>query len=149
MAENLKFRYKLDFNRKRYGASKWQLEEFDCIDLYMELLVLLNCKILDICRPCRHFLVWFIQILNCKWDTIRYIELEDAFKKATYLKEYLPEYILQRHFNENRKIIKKIIEDFRKGNNSKNVLHKYKKIFLEGNKKHSSFRDFILKKYIQ
>ena len=112
MAENLKFRYKLDFNRKRFGASKWQLEKFDCIDLYIELLVLINCEILDKCRPCRHFLVWIIKILSCKWDTIRYIELEDAFKKATYLKEFLPESILQRHFNENRKIIKKNNKEF-------------------------------------
>ena len=112
MAETLKFRYKLDFNRKRFGASKWQLEKCDCIDLYIELLVLINCKIPDKCRPCRHFLAWIIKILSCKWDTIRYIELEDAFKKATYLKEFLPESILQGHINENRKIIKKNNKEF-------------------------------------
>ena len=65
---NLDFtnKYKSDFGRKRYDTTKWQLEEFDCIDLYIELLVLLNCEILDKCRPCRHFLVWIIQILNSK-----------------------------------------------------------------------------------
>ena len=35
--------YKIDFSRKRYGATKWQYENIDCVDLYIELLILLNC----------------------------------------------------------------------------------------------------------
>ena len=50
----------------------------------MELLILLNCKVIDKCRPCRHFLKWVLKILQRKWGNIRYIELEEALNLARH-----------------------------------------------------------------
>ena len=65
--------YKIDMTRRRYGAARWHYESFDCIGLFIELLILLNCQFIDKCRTCRHLMRWVIEILFDKWDTIRFI----------------------------------------------------------------------------
>ena len=47
---------RIDFRNKRYGVARWQYEKLDCIDLYMEMLILINCRFIGTCRPCTHLL---------------------------------------------------------------------------------------------
>lgn len=59
---------KIELNRGRYGVCKKEFWYFDCIDLYIELLILLNCELIGKCRICRHILRWVVEILQNKWD---------------------------------------------------------------------------------
>ena len=126
-----------------YGVTKWQIQDLDCIELYIELLILLNCELIDRCKPCKHFLGWVIETSEYKWDTIKYIEFDEALQKANNLKQYVTEFAIQKHFKQNRNQFNKMRMKFRKGRNSKNVIFKYKKIFVERDKKHIDFRNFI------
>ena len=126
--------YKIDFSRKRYGATKWQYENFDCIDLYIELLILLNCRFIDRCRPCCHFLRWVIDILFYKWDSIRFIELEldDALKMANFFKKLVSKSVLFEHFNSNRKFLRRMIryvKKNKKGKTAKDIIFENESFF--------------------
>ena len=79
-----------------YGVTKWQIQDLDCIELYIELLILLNCELIDRCKPCKHFLGWVIETLEYKWDTIKYIEFDEALQKANNLKQYVTEFPIQK-----------------------------------------------------
>ena len=61
--KKVKVNHKIDFCRGTYGVRRWQYENFDCIDLYIELLIIINCEIIDRCRPCHLFLKWIVQLL--------------------------------------------------------------------------------------
>lgn len=75
-----------EMTRKRYGVCKWQYDQLDCIDLYIELLILLNCELIDRCQPCRHFLTFVLDCFKIKWDDIKFIEFEKALKLAKSIK---------------------------------------------------------------
>ena len=106
--------YKIDFGRKRYGATKWQDENFDCVNLYIKLLISLNCQFIDRSRPCRHFLRWIIEILHDKWDNIRLIDLDEALKMANFLKKSVSKSVLLEHFTSNHRLLKQIIRTVKK-----------------------------------
>ena len=61
---------RIDFRKKGYGVARWQHEKLDCIDLYMEMLILINCRFIGTCRPCTSLLKWVFDTLNRKWDNI-------------------------------------------------------------------------------
>ena len=143
--EMAKVNLKIDFSRRRYGASKWQYETFDCVDLYIELLILLNCQFIDRCRPCRHLLKWVIDILLDKWDTIKFIEFEEALKMANYLKGSFSTSAPVEHFRSNRKFLKRMIKyskKNRKGKNAKDVIFQNKSFFMESINKHLQTREY-------
>ena len=101
--------YKVDF-----GATKWQYENFDCVDFYIELLILLNCQYIDRCRPCRHFFRWIIEILHDKWDNIRFIDLDEALKMTNFLKKSVSKSVPLEHFTSNCRLLKQIIRTVKK-----------------------------------
>ena len=124
--------YKIDFSRKRYGATKWQYENFDCVDLYIELLILLNCRFIDRCKPCCHFLRWVIGILSYKWDSIRFIELDDALKMAIFFKKSVSKSVLLEHFKSNRKFLKwmiKYVKKNKKGKTAEDIIFENESFF--------------------
>ena len=137
---------KIDFARRSYGATKWQYEQFDCVDLYIELLILLNYQFIDRCGPCRHFLKWVIDILLKKWDTIRFIEFGEALKMANVFKKVSSTSARTEHFKSNRKFLKKMIrysKKNKKGKTAKDVIFKNKSFFMESINKHTETRNII------
>ena len=52
---------KIEINRKRYEVYKYQYWEMDCIDLFIELLILLNCQFICACRPCTNLLKYVVE----------------------------------------------------------------------------------------
>lgn len=80
-------KYIIEISKKLYGVRKYRYQELDCIDLFLEIIHLLRCEQIDKCRVCRKFLAWTIEILIKEWDTVRFIELEDAFKLLTQIKD--------------------------------------------------------------
>lgn len=104
---------RIDFKRKRFGVAKWHYQKLDCIDLYIELLALVNCKLIHPCRPCRHLLKFVLYILKNKWDNIRYIEFEEALHLANYLKVFVSSSVVLDHFKIHRKHFKKMINKAR------------------------------------
>ena len=81
---------RINFPQKRFGVAYYQYEKLDCVDLYMEMLILMNCEIIYQCRPCSHLLKWVVKLLFKKWDTIRFIEIEEAFFLAMIYKDFIP-----------------------------------------------------------
>ena len=69
----------------------------DCIDLFIELLILTNCQFMDKCRPCRHLLRFVVDVLRSKWDDIRFIDFEEALALAKHLKVLVPYSVLLEH----------------------------------------------------
>ena len=133
--------YKIDFGRKRYGAAKWQYENFDCVDLYIELLILLNCQFIDRCR-------WIIEILHDKWDNVRFIDLDEALKMANFLKKSVSKSVLLEHFTSNCRLLKWIIrtvKKYKKGKTAKDIIFDNEFFFLYGIKKYIHARKAIFK----
>ena len=47
-------------------SAKKNIGFLDCVDLYIEILFLLNCELIDQCRTCRYLLGWLLEILEQK-----------------------------------------------------------------------------------
>lgn len=78
---------------------------FDCVDLYIEMLILLNCELIDQCKTCTYLLRWILEILQQKWDTIRFIEFEVALSLATKLKFFVLDDTIMDHYRSNKNIV--------------------------------------------
>ena len=74
----------------------------DCIDLHIEMLILLNWKFIRKCRCCSHLLKWVVKTLHKKWDDIRFIDLDEAFSLALTYKEFVKKNPVLKHFKQNR-----------------------------------------------
>ena len=92
--------------RGRYGVCKKEYYHFDCVDLHIEMLVLLNCEFIGTCRPCTNILKWIIEILSEKWDDIRFINFEKALEIARNL--IIPNSVLVDYYQQQKKEIKDI-----------------------------------------
>ena len=134
---------RIDFRKKRYGVARWQYEKLDCIDLYMEMLILINCRFIGTCRPGTSLLKWILDTLNRKWDNIRFIELEEAIHLANFLKTIVPKDVVLQHFKIHRTLLKRMIHKARNEKNHKEVLFQNKFFFIEGIGKYIHARDFI------
>ena len=142
----VKVNHKIDFSRGTYGVRRWQYENFDCMDLYIELLIIINCEIIDRYRPCRLFLKWIVQLLIHKWDTIRYIEFEEALRRANYLKILFSKSFPMEHFKLNRKFLKCMIRHVKKnkkGKTAKDILFNNNFFFMDSINKHLQTREII------
>lgn len=53
---------KIEIDRKRYEVCKYQYWEMDFIDLFIKLLILLNCQFIGACRPCTNLLKYVVEI---------------------------------------------------------------------------------------
>ena len=78
---------------------------FDCVNLYIEMLILLNCELIDQCKTCTYLLRWILEILQQKWDTIRFIEFEVALSLAKKLKFFVLDDTITDHYRSNKKIV--------------------------------------------
>ena len=135
-------KYKLDFAKKRYAVTKWQYEE---LDLYIELIHLINCEHIDKCGVCCHFLKWVIRILGNKWDNIKFIELEEALKFIPQLKNIISNSPLLEHFSINRKKLIQMIKIIKRKGEAEEVIMKNKDFFVDGNRKYTQTREVIFK----
>ena len=73
-----KYSRRIDIDHDRFGVCEKEYWYFDCLDLYIELLILLNCKFIGTCRTHTFLLKWIINILIEKWDTVRFVDLDNA-----------------------------------------------------------------------
>ena len=89
----------------RFGVCKNEYWYFDCVDLYIELLILLNCNFIGACRPCTYILKWIIKILIEKWDTVRFVDFEFALLLAISLKSFVSEPLIVRFYSRNMRFI--------------------------------------------
>ena len=91
---------------------------------------------------------WVIEILSYKWDSIRFIESDDALKMANFSKKSVPKSVLLEHFNSNRKFLKRMIRYIKKnkkGKTAKDIIFENESIFLEGINKYIQARKHIIK----
>ena len=89
----------------RLGVCKKEYWYFDYVDLYIELLILLNCSFIGACRPCTYILKWIIKILIEKWDTVRFVDFEFALLLAISLKSFVSEPLIVRFYSRNMRFI--------------------------------------------
>ena len=136
---------RIEFKKKRFGVCKWQYRRLDCIDLYIELFILINCQFIGQCRPCRHILGYVTDILRCKWDDIRFISLEQALKIARDIKIMVPYCALLEHEIkfQNRKSIKKFINKARIEKNYFDAILDNRFFFLERIGRYLKVRTFV------
>ena len=63
-----------------YGIRKW---EFDCLDdteLLCKIGIFSSCKWPGLCGSCQLHLTWCLEILQNRWDNVKYIDFYDALK---------------------------------------------------------------------
>lgn len=88
---------KIEIERGRYGVCKKEYWKFDCVDLYIELLILLNCELIGKCRSCTNLLKWIIDILKNKWDDIKFINFEKSLEIAKNIKSFVARSVFEEH----------------------------------------------------
>ena len=71
---------RLQIKNKCFGVNKWMLENLDDIDLLYDVCILSSCDEIKHCSCCKHLLKWCFQILQNRWDEIRFINFFDAMK---------------------------------------------------------------------
>lgn len=76
---------KIEIERGRYGVCKKQYWNLDCVNLYIELLILLNCELISASHPCTNLLRFVVEITRNKWDNIRFFDFECSLEIAKIL----------------------------------------------------------------
>lgn len=71
---------RLQIKNKRFGVNRWMLENSDDIDLLYEVCILSSCDEIKHCSCRKHLLKWCLEILQNRWDEIRFINFFDALK---------------------------------------------------------------------
>lgn len=99
---------KISIERNRFGVCKKEYWFLDWVDLYIEILFLLNCELIDQCRTCRCLLGWILEILEQKRDTIRFIEFELALLLAIELKFFVMGITITDYYRENKQTARTI-----------------------------------------
>lgn len=120
----VKDKIRIDFPKKRFGVAYYQYEELDCVDLYMEMLILMNCEFIRQCRSCRHLLKWVVKIIYKKWDNIRFIDIEEAFSLSLIYKNFVKEDVVLEHFKQHRPLLKTISYKAKKEKNHYQLIYK-------------------------
>ena len=131
---------KIYVDRGRYGVCKKEYYHFDCVDLYLEMLILLNCEFIGKCRPCTNISKWIIEILYEKWDDIRFINFEKALEIAKNLT--IPNLLLVDYYQQQKKEIKDICKKAKVADDY-NVINENEDFFVSGNDLYEQERDFI------
>ena len=132
--------HKIYLDRGRYGVCKKEYYHFDCVDLYLEMLILLNCELIGKCRPCTNILKWIIEILYEKWDDIRFINFEKALGIAKNLT--ISNSLLVDYYQQQKKEIKDICKKD-KVTDDLDLIMENEHFFVNGNDLYEQQRDFI------
>ena len=118
---------------------------FDCVDLYVELLILLNCEFLGKCKTCTYIIKWIIDILMQKWDTIRFVDFDTAMQLANEIKILIFSSPLVDYYIEKQKRLSEICKRAKYECDLELVLEN-KDFFIEKNKDYLALRQFIFDK---
>ena len=134
---------KIHVNRGRYSVCKKESCYFDCADLYIEMLILLNCEFIGKSRPCTNILRWIIEILYDKWDNIRFINFEKALEIATNI--LIPNSLILDYYQQQQQQQKNIKDICRKAKvaDDEDVIMENKDFFVNGNNLYDQHRDFV------
>ena len=147
----VKDKIRIDFPKNRFGVNYYQYKRLDCVDVYMEMLILMNCKFIGKCRSCTHLLKWVVKILYKKWDNIRFIDIEESFSLSLIYRKFVKRNVVLEHFEQNRHLLKLMSYRARKNKNHYELIHKNIDFFSESLKKYIDARNFIyngIKAYI-
>ena len=118
---------------------------FDCVDLYVELLILLNCEFLGKCKTCTYIIKWIIDILMQKWDTIRFVDFDTVMQLANEIKILIFSSPLVDYYIEKQKRLSEICKRAKYECDLELVLEN-KDFFIEKNKDYLALRQFIFDK---
>ena len=111
--------------------------------LLIEVGILSNCKYIDKCRPCRHLLTFALDVLQQKWDEIRFINFEKALELIKKLKHLFQYSAVLKHYEQNRRKLKRIIAKARIENNHLELIIEHQSFFLEAIGKDAYIKNFI------
>ena len=142
---------RIDCLKNRFDVNYFQYKEMDCIDLNMEMLILLNCKFIGKCRCCTHLLKWVVKTLHKKWDDIRFIDIDEAFSLALIYKEFVKRNPALEHFKQNRRCLRLMSYKAKRYKNHYELMQENVDFFNESLKIYTEVRNFIyngIKTYI-
>ena len=134
---------RIDFDRKRFGVTKWQYDQLNEIDLLIEIGILSNCKMIGSCRVCRHLLRFCIDILMKKWDEFRFINFFDPMKIIKNNEKMFKTSIVLNHYTDNRKLLKKIVRQSRIEKNHYELIRKHKDSFIESIENNEKLKAYL------
>ena len=80
MSPTLNSRSYVNFGRGIFGIRKWQFGCSDDIDLLCEICIFSNCSWSRLCRVCKKYLRWCLELLQDRWNTEKYIDFYDALQ---------------------------------------------------------------------
>ena len=118
---------------------------FDCVDLYVELLILLNCEFLGKCKTCTYIIKWIIDILMQKWDTIRFVDFDTVMQLANEIKILIFSSPLVDYYIEKQRRLSEICKRAKYECDLELVLEN-KDFFIEKNKNYLALTQFIFDK---
>ena len=104
---------RLYIKKKCYGVNRWMLENLDDIDLLYEVGILPSCNEIKHCSCCKHLLKWCLQILQYRWDEIRFINFFEAMKVIKQNKSFFTNDFYNRYWEENEKKVLSIISFYK------------------------------------
>ena len=81
----------IDIHTLQLSVLKRDFYSMDCVDLYTEMLFYRRCDILDKCRTCSNLLRQMVPILEEKWDSVRFIDFDEALNLIKSLNHFVDE----------------------------------------------------------
>ena len=103
------------------------------------MLILLNWELIGQCRTCTNILRWVLEILEQKWDTIRFISFEKALELSKNIKSFIPNSLVVKYYTENKKYIKSICKKAKFANDL-DVILENQEFFVNGEQKYNQLR---------
>ena len=111
----------------------------------LKYFFLLNCELIDQCRTCRCLLGWILEILEQKWDTIRFIEFELALLLAKELKFFVMGNTATDYYRQNKETVRTICKKARISCNL-DVILENNDFFKDGDDRYMTIRSLIFNK---
>ena len=120
---------RLYIKKKCYGVNRWMLENLDAIDLLYEVDVLSSCNEIKHCSCCKHLLKWCLEILQNRWEEIRFINFFDAMKVIKQNKSFFTNDFYHRYWEENEKNVLSIISFYKNTDEPLQAIYENKELF--------------------
>ena len=71
---------RFSYRQGLYGIRKWQFAALDNLDLLCEISIFSSCSWPGLSHLCRKHLTWCLEILQQRWNVVKYIDFYDALK---------------------------------------------------------------------
>ena len=79
---------KVNYDKGLFGIRRWKYVNVDDIDLLCEISIFSSCKLPGKYHPCKKHLNRCLEILQRRWDYVKYIDFYDALEVVKSNKQF-------------------------------------------------------------